>query len=377
VAGALRLVELSRTGPGLRRFLRVPYEIYWHDPLWVAPLLSDRRKVLGPENPFFTHARMALWVATRAGRDVGSVAGVVDEHHNERHRQRTAFFGFFESVDDPAVSGLMLDAVRVWARGLGMTHLLGPMNPSINEECGLLVEGFGSSPVIMTTYNPAYYPALLTGAGLRREQDMVAYSVVLDDSRLARLERLGRRALASSPGLAVRPIDKRALARDVAQMQEVYNAAWGDNWGNVPMTPAEVDFMAGRLAPLIDEQLILLAEVGGETVGFILAVPDFNEALGRLRGRLLSPRLLLALPYLAGWRRPRTTRVVAMGIRREYRVRAIDAALIAPCLRAMLGAGYERCEISWILEDNVLPRRIGDMFGGTVYKRWALYGGDA
>jgi GNAT superfamily N-acetyltransferase len=373
VAGALRLVEVTRTGAGFRRFLRVPYAIYRGDPHWVAPLLGDRRKVLGPDNPFFEHARMALWVATRDGRDVGSVAGVVDQHHNARHREATAFFGFFESVNEPEVSRLLLGAAGEWARRLGMTRLLGPMNPSINEECGLLVEGFDSSPVVMTTYNPDYYPALLVSAGLRRCKDMVAYDIALDDSRLARLERLGARALATARGVTIRPIDKRALARDLAKMQEVFNVAWDDNWGHVPMTPAEVDFMARRLLPLVDEKLILLAEVGGETVAFILGVPDFNEALRRLRGRLMSPRLALALPYLAGFRRPRRTRVIAMGIRREYRQRGIDAALMAPCLRAMLRDGYQRCEISWILEDNALMRRIGDVFGGRLYKRYALY----
>lgn len=372
---ALQLVALSREGAGLRRFLRVPYGIYRGDPHWVAPLLSDRRKVLGPANPFFAHARLALWVATRDGRDVGSVAGVVDEHHNARHGGTTAFFGFFESVNDPAVSRLLLDAVRAWARDLGMTDLVGPMNPSINEECGLLVEGFDAPPVIMTAYNPAYYPSLLAQAGLRRSKEMVAYSVTLDDSRLARLERLGARA-AAARGFTIRPIDKRALARDLARIQDVFNSAWGDNWGHVPMTPAEVDFMARRLLPLIDEKLVLLAEVGDETVAFLLAVPDFNEALGHLRGRLLSPRLPLALPYLAGLRRPRTTRVIAMGVRREYRQRGIDAALLAPGLRAMLEGGYERCDLSWILEENVLTRRLGEMFGGTVYKRYALFEGD-
>jgi hypothetical protein len=168
LAGELRLVELSRDRAGLRRFLRVPYRIYRDDPHWVAPLLSDRRQVLGAGNPFFTHARMALWVATREGREVGSVAGIVDEHHNARHGEATAFFGFFESIDDPAVSRLLLDAVRAWARRLGMTRLLGPMNPSINEECGLLVEGFDAPPVIMMTYNPAYYAGLLAQAGLTR-----------------------------------------------------------------------------------------------------------------------------------------------------------------------------------------------------------------
>ena len=371
----MRLHALSRDRAGIGRFLRVPYRVYRGDPHWVAPLLSDRRLVLGPENPFFAHARMALWVVTRDGHDVGSIAGIVDDHHNARHHETTAFFGFFESVDDPAVSGLLFEAVRAWARGLGMTRLLGPMNPSINEECGLLVDGFDAPPVVMMTYNPPYYPALLAGAGLVRCKDLLAYRIVLDDSRLARLERLATRALARARGVTVRPVDKRSLARELAKVQEVFNAAWDDNWGHVPMTDAEVRFMAERIAPLLDEEIVLLAEDGGQAVAFILSVPDFNEPLGRLRGRLLSPRLPLALPYLIGLRRPRIVRVMAMGIKRDHRQRGLDAALIGGCLRVMLRRGFEICEISWILDDNVLMRRIGEMFGADVYKTYALYEG--
>ncbi len=213
MAAAPRLVELSRDRAGLRRFLRVPYGVYRNDRHWVAPMLSDRRQVLGPDNPFFAHARLALWVVSRAGHDVGSIAGIVDEHHNARHREATAFFGFFESVNDPAVSGLLFGAVRTWARGLGMTHLLGPMNPSINEECGLLVEGFDAPPVIMMTYNPPYYAELFAQADLKRRKDLLAYRIVLDDSRLARLERLAARGLAAG-GNRDRPPGRPAIAGD-------------------------------------------------------------------------------------------------------------------------------------------------------------------
>jgi GNAT superfamily N-acetyltransferase len=377
VAATLRLEELSRDPAGLGRFLRVPYGIYRHDRNWVAPLLSDRRQVLGPENPFFTHARLALWVVSQHGRDVGSIAGIVDEHHNARHDEATAFFGFFESVNDPAVSQLLLGAVRTWARGLGMTRLIGPMNPSINEECGLLVEGFDAPPVIMMTYNPPYYADLLVQAEFKRCKDLLAYCIVLDDSRLARLERLATRVLARAGTVTVRPVDRRSLGRDLAKIQAVFNAAWEDNWGHVPMTDPEIEFMAKRLIPLLDEEIVLLAEDQGEAVAFILSLPDFNEPLGRLRGRLLSPRFPLVLPYLLRLKRPRFVRVMAMGIKREYRQRGIDAALIGSCLRVMLRRGFERCEISWILEDNVLLRRIGDMFGGTIYKTYALYEGQA
>lgn len=372
---SLRIEPLTNDRAGRARFLRVPFAVYRDDPAWVAPLLSDRHEVLGPGNPFYAHARLALWVATRAGRDVGSIAGVVDDHHNARHREATAHFGFFETVDDPAVSRLLLDTVRAWARGLGATRLLGPVNPSINEECGLLVEGFGRPPAVMMTYNPAYYPGLLAEAGLRRSRDLVAYRVDLEGSRLERLDRVGARALARAGDLTIRPIDKRAMDRDRVKLQTVFNAAWEDNWGHVPMTDAEIEFMARRLMPLLDPEVVQLAETGGETVAFILAVPDANEVLARLRGRLLSPRVLRALPYVLGLRRPRVVRVVAMGVRREYRQRGIEGILLGRCLRAMLRRGYQVCEISWILEDNVGARRITELFGATVSARYAFYEG--
>jgi hypothetical protein len=375
VSADVRLVELRRDRAGIARFLEVPFAIYQLDPHWVAPILSDRAKVFGDENPFFAHARMTMWVAVRDGRDVGCIAVIIDDHHNERYREATAFFGFFEAVNDPAVSRLLFDAVRNFARQVGMQRILGPMNPSINEECGLLVEGFDSPPVLMMTYNPPYYVSLVEDAGLRGCKDLFAYHVDLDDSRLGRLDRLAARALDRLTDVTIRPVKKASLARDLAKIQEVYNAAWDENWGHVPMTAAEVEFMAERLKPLLDENLVLLAETEEQPVSFIIALPDFNEALGKLRGRLLSPRLLLALPYLVGLRRPRIVRVMAMGIKPEYRKRGLDAALFGGCLRASLRAGFVAAELSWVLDDNILMLRVGEMFGGTRYKTYRLYEG--
>jgi GNAT superfamily N-acetyltransferase len=375
VSAELRVVELLRDRAGISRFLSVADNLYRGDSCWVAPMLSDRKKVLGDANPFFTHARMALWVAVRDGRDVGRIAGIVDDHHNMRHNERTAFFGFFESANDPAVSDLLFATVRAWARGAGMIRMLGPMNPSINEECGLLVDGFDTPPVLMMTYNPPYYAELCERARLTRCKDLWAYRFSLDDALLTRFERVAARTFKRVPGVRIRAIDRRSLARDLGKVQDVYNAAWEDNWGHVPMTAAEVDFMARRLTPLLTADLVLLAETREEPVAFLLALPDYNEALGLLHGRLLSPRLLLALPYLVGIRRPRMVRVIAMGIKPAYRKRGLDAALFARSVRAALRAGFTAAEISWVLDDNTLMQQIGEMFGATRYKTYRLYEG--
>ena len=369
----VRLVEVPRDRGGISRFLRVPYAVYRGDPHWVAPILKDRALVLGDDNPFWGHARVAFWVARSAGRDVGSIAGIVDEHHNSRHGEQTAFFGFFESLNDPAVSRLLFAAARSWASHLGMKRLLGPMNPSLNEECGLLVDGFDRPPALMMTYNPPYYARLYEDAGLVACKELLAYLVMLDAAQMDRLDRLAARATARMPGLRVRPIDTRNLARDLLKIQDVYNVAWQDNWGHVPMTTGEVDFMAKRLTPILDPEIALLAEVAEEPVGFLLAFPDYNEAIRHLRGRLFSPRLLRALPYLAGLRRPRMVRLVAMGIKPAYRKRGFEALLFANGLHALLRAGFEAAEVSWILDDNVLMHRAIEIFGGNPYKTYRLY----
>jgi hypothetical protein len=370
---ATRVREVARDRAGIRRFLRVPYRIYRGDRNWVAPLLSDLTKVFTEANPLFGHAEMKLWIAERDGRDVGRVAGVIDRMHNEFHRERTAFFGFFECENDFDVAQELLAAVRAWAAKRGMTRILGPMNPTTNDECGLLVEGFDSPPVLMMTYNPRYYLDLLERAGMSKAKDLLAYHIEIREKPLERLGRLASGFARREKHLTVRPIRKRRLKEDLVKIKEVYNAAWEDNWGFVPMTDADIDFMAARLKPLLVEDLVLLAETPAEPVGFMMSLPDFNEPMRALRGHLLSPAVFGFLASLAGWTTPRMTRLITLGIKKGYRARGIDAVMFEKSLRAMLAAGFKECEISWILEDNVMVQRPIDLFEGRVYKRYRIY----
>ena len=369
----MRIVPLSRGRRDIARFLAVPHGIYRGDPNWVAPLEDDLRKVFTDANPLFSHAEMQLWVAERDGRDVGRIAGILDRAHNDFHRETTAFFGFFECVDDAAVSAELFAVVAAWARERRMTRLLGPMNPTTNDECGLLVEGFDSPPVLMMTYNPAYYMRLFDAAGLTKAKDLLAYRIVLKDTPLARLSRLAAGFSRRQPDLRIRSIRKKTLKADLTKVKEVYNAAWEDNWGFVPMTDGDIDFMAGRLKPLLAEDLVLLAETPQEPVAFMMSLPDYNEAMKPLKGKLLTPKIFGFLAYLLGWKRPRMTRLITLGIKKSYRNRGIDAVMFAESLKAMLAGGYRECEVSWILEDNVMVQRPIELFEGRVYKRYRIY----
>ena len=369
----VQILPMARTSSNISRFLEVSYGVYQNDPLWVAPLLMDLKKVFTDANPLFQHAQMELWIATRGGRDVGRIAGIIDNSHNKISDDNAAFFGFFECANDPQVSTRLFQTVCDWALGKRMKNLLGPMNPTTNDECGLLIKGFDSSPVFMMTYNPEYYVALIEAEGFRKAKDLIAFHIDLAAIPMDRLTRIGRKVKDRNPSLAFRPVLRKTLKQDIGKIKEVYNAAWQDNWGFVPMTDAEVDFMADRLQPLLMEGLIWLAETNSETVGFLLALPDYNVALKPLQGRLLTPRVLGFIPYLLGWKRPTRTRVLTLGVKEKYRSRGLESALLIEGLRVGFQAGVRESEASWILEDNVMMCRVLEAIGGRPYKTYRIY----
>ena len=370
-----RIVELTRRRPDVRRFLNVAYPIYDGDPHWVAPLLMDLEKVFTDANPLFQHAEMGLWVAVQGGRDVGRIAGIVDQHHLQYHHDGAAFWGFFESVNDPAVSGTLFRTVRDWARQRGHQRLLGPMNPTTNDECGLLIDGFDSPPVFMMTYNPRYYLDLVERAGFQKAKDLVAFYIDLAQCPMDRLGRIAEKVRARNPQLTFRPVRRRTLRGDLDRVKDVYNSAWAENWGFVPMTDPEMDFLASRLKPLFCEGLVWLTEDQGAPVGFLLAIPDYNVAMHPLRGHLFSPGLFRALPYLFGWKAPPIARVITLGVKAEHRGRGLESVMLYEGLQVGYRLGLRGAEASWILEDNVAMRRMLGVFGAKVYKTYRLYEG--
>ncbi len=372
---AVSLLPIGRTRRELHRFFDVADRIYAGDPHWVPPLRNDVAKVFSDANPLFGHAEMQLFVARRAGADVGRIAAVLDRNHNDFHGERVAFFGFFESVDDPEVAVALFDGVAAWGRERGMDTLRGPANPTLNDEAGLLVDGFDSDPVLMMTYNPRYYPRLFEGAGLRKAKDLLAYYFEISEEPLARITRVANRISRRETDLVIRKIPKKSLSDDLPKIREVYNDAWEKNWGFVPMTEAEMDFMAKRLKPLVDEDFLFLAEARRpdgtlEPVAFLLTLPDYNVAMKPMRGRLLP---FGWLKFLLGLRRIRAIRVLTLGIKKPWRLKGIQAVMFEKGLRTALERHYTGCEISWLLEDNDAILSSVDLWGGRLYKTYRMY----
>ena len=373
MSAATEIVPLARSSREVRRFLDVPYGIYGPESPWVAPLLFDLKKVFTSANPLFEHAEMQLWVARRGATDVGRIAAILDHEHNRVQSVAAAFFGFFECINDPAVSHALLAAASGWAQARGLRRMLGPMNPTTNDECGLLVEAFDSSPAFMMPYNPPYYADLLLAEGFRKAKDLLAFFIDLAESPLDRFNRVAEKTRRRNPELVFRPVRRKTLGADLAKVKEVYNTAWEDNWGFVPMTDGEINFMAARLKPLLVEGLVWLVESPAGPVAFMLAMPDFNEALKPLRGHLLTPQIMHFLPYALGWKGTRHCRVITMGVKEEYRGRGLEAVMLAEGFKTGFRLGFKSAEASWVLEDNLPMCRFMEIFGGRVYKTYRLY----
>jgi len=367
--------RIGRDKADLSRFFDVADRLYAKDPYWVAPLRDDLAKVFKNENPFFRHGEMQLFVARRGGADVGRIAAILDRNHNEFHGERASFFGFFESEDDPRVAAALLDAAAVWGRERKMTILRGPTNPTLNDEAGLLVDGFDSSPVLMMTYNPRSYIGLIEGQGFRKAKDLLAYWFPLEEKPLERLSRVAERFRKRSKDIVVRNVTKKTLAKDLMKIREVYNEAWEKNWGFVPMTPEEMDFMAARMKPLLVPELLWLAEAPRpdgtlEPIAFMLMLPDFNVAMKPLRGRLLP---FGWLKFLLGVKKIKTVRVLTLGIKLPYRQSGVQSIMMADSLRFLLSKGYTGSEVSWLLEDNELVIGAVRLWGGQLYKTYRIY----
>jgi GNAT superfamily N-acetyltransferase len=360
----------------LKAFLDLPFGLYGKDPNWVAPLYLERYEHLDPKkNPYFRHADAALFLATREGRTVGRISAQLCRLRSERYADGTGQFGFLEAEDDPAVFEALLESASAWLKGRGMGRMQGPFNFSINDEMGLLVEGFDTPPSMMMGHALPYYARRLEELGFAKAKDVFAYDFQDTGDIPRTLKSAYDRALAN-PDVTVRPLDKKQLMRELEIIVSIANDAWSENWGFVPWTDEEMTALGNNLKMLVTGDYVAIAEYKGEPIAMAVSLPNINDWIQGLGGRLL-PFGWAKLAWNLMGRPPRSIRMPLMGVRKAYHGSALGGILgmaaIARVRAYHVSRGTMKGELSWILEDNTRMRRMIETFGGRPYKTYRIY----
>ncbi|MBN2216652.1 MAG: hypothetical protein JW719_04685 [Pirellulales bacterium] len=359
----------------LDRFVKMPWSIQANDPHWVPPLLVEAKEFLNPrKHPFYGHGAAATFLAVRDGRVVGRIMASDDPNFNAQHGMNVGCFGLFESIDDPAVAHSLLDAAAGWLGARGRTVIRGPIDYSTNYPLGLLVDGFDTPPRIMMNHNPPYYAPLLESWGLAKAKDLYCWWF-LDPHDMVRKWRPRIERIAARTGVRVRPFRVDDFDADVQRCRDVYNQSRVDNWGFVRLTDAEFRYFAKQMAQLAIPELVLLAEIGDRPVGFSITLPDVNEAIAPLNGRLTTFGLPIGLLRLIHrMKHVKTARMLVLDLLDGYRRRGISELLILKTLDYGKNTiGYTGAELSWTLEDNYLINRTIEAVGGQRYKTYRVY----
>jgi len=359
----------------LRRFVKVPFRLHREHPQWVPPLIFERMEFLDRrKNPWFEHGEAKYLIAERDGEPVGRISAHLDERWDEFQGGGDAMFGFFETADDPAVAAALLDAATEWAAERGRSRILGPMDFTTNDEVGILIEGYELRPMILEPWHPPHYRGLIEAHGFDKAIDVLMWELELGSLKEgerfdASIHAAAEKALREE-GIAIRNMRTREMAAEVRRFMDVYNEAWGDNWGFVPITDAEAEFQAKNLKQVLDEDWAYMAEKDGEVVGAALTLPDINQVMVKLNGRLLP---FGWLRFLLGKRKIDRVRVFALGVKHAYRHSGVAAGLYLKHLEAASPDGIPGGEMGWILETNEPMNRAMEGMGGKVVKRYRIF----
>lgn len=369
---SLRIVAV-KDGAALDDFIAVPCGVFASDPAWIQPLFLERRLHLSARsNPYFRHARWQAWTAWREGKTVGRISAQVDDLHLERYRDATGFFGMLDAEDSQETFGALLETAERWLSEQGMQRIRGPFNLSINQEMGVLVDGFDTPPFFMMGHARPYYATRIENAGYHKAADALAYSITQDYGS----EAMRRLIAATARRARVRPLDLRRFDAELSLLRDIFNDAWAENWGFVPFTDAEFADLGRAFRFLVDPDMIQIAEVDGEGAAFIVLLPNINEAIRGLHGRLF-PTGWAKLLWRLKVRYPGTVRVPLMGVRRRFQRSRLGSALAFLVIDAVRPAlkrhRVREIELSWILEDNAGMRSIIESIGGRAYKRYRVY----
>lgn len=361
----------------LLEFIRLPWSIYMDDPAWIPPLILERKEHLAPHNPYFEHARYQSWIAYREGTAVGRISAQIDQLHLDQHQADEGFFGMIEAEDNAETFAALFQTVESWLRDQGMRRVLGPYNLSINQEPGLLVDGFDTPPYLMMGHARPYYPTHIENNGFKKEKDLLAYRVAVDHFTLTpAMQAVTKRA---KKRVKIRSLRKSYFDEDLKIIGDIFNDAWSQNWGFIPFTPMEFKQLGREFKLVLKSEMVKIAEVDNRPAAFMVMVPNINEAIRDLNGRLL-PFGWLKLLWRLKVRFPETTRIPFMGVRQRYQDSLTGAAMALMMIQDLyppsVKHGVKEVDMSWILEDNKGTRDIIEGIKGIVYKRYRIYGKD-
>lgn len=353
------------------QFLEFPYTHYADDKYWVPPLKMEQKKLIDTENnPFYENAEIALFLAEQNGEVCGRIAAIEDKRYNEYHDANTGFFGFFECIDDDSVAKLLFKVAIDWLKDRGLNKMLGPANPSMMDEIGILVDGFDYYPSIMMPYNKPYYDDLLKGMGLQKEMDLLAFRVNQDTVALDRMNRAAEIINKRYPTLRIRNIDLKNIEKEIEIVRKIFNKAWSGNWGFIPLTKEELSTLAEDLKMILDPDFAHIAEIEGEPVAFSIGLPDLNQALRHMNGTLFPFGFLKLLWYK---RKIDQIRTALMGVLPEYQGKGFDALFHRLAIINGREKGIYSSELSWVLESNTNMIRVAERLGAEREKTYRMY----
>ena len=372
--GAVEIVPV-KTGAELERFVRVPMRLGAKDPNWISPLIMERVEALTPKtNPLFEHTDVQLWIARRDGKDVGRISAQIDHLAPSDPANPSGYFGMIHAEDDPEVFAALFAVAEDWLKQRGRKLAMGPFNLSINEETGLLVDGFDTPPMVMMGHDQPYVAGRVEALGYAKIKDVYAYKTSTSSDFPASVRRRVERALPQ--GVTLRQLNFKNYEPEVRAMTEIMNDAWHDNWGHTEITEAETRQLAKSMRPVINEKLVWFADIDGESAGFGVCLPNVNEAIRDIGGKLL-PFGWATLLWRLKVSGVKTARVPLMGVKRkfarDFRGQLLPFLLIDKMRAEALKAGIEEVEMSWILEDNKPMRAIIDAAGSDRYKTYRIY----
>ncbi len=368
----LQVVQASDRN-SIKTFIKIPWSIHSQDPNWVPPLHLERAQHLSKSNPYFAHAQCCLWIAYRGERPVGRISAQIDQFHEARYHDQTGFFGMLESENDEEVFKALLSTAEQWLWEQGIRRMSGPFNLSINQECGLLVDGFHAPPMIMMGHAQPYYQQKIEQQGYRKAKDLLAYKIGLDFTIPPIVQKAIKKAQSS---VTFRSLRRPDFKNELQTIQDIFEDAWADNWGFIPFSKEEFSQMGQELRLFVHDSFVQIAEVDGKPAAMLVAFPNINEIIQDLNG-LLFPLGWLKFLWRLKVRLPQTARVALMGVRKQYQGSPLGAILAFGMIDAVRTAGRQRgiqeVELSWILEDNEGMKNMLHAIKGIPYKTYRIY----